>query len=143
MKKHTIYGWKILGGDEDNEMPIAKNIARWHHEKWDGSRYPDGLKGEQIPVEARIVALADSYDAFRFPLPYKKELSHEKVVKIILEGDGSTPPDHFDPEILRLFRKYQRYSMKYIELILPQIGRQIQTTPYNNNIYSMFGNNKH
>ncbi|WP_449186963.1 HD-GYP domain-containing protein [Zhurongbacter thermophilus] len=108
MKKHTIYGWEILGGEEENEMEMAKNIARWHHEKYNGCGYPDKLKGNEIPLEARIVALADIYDALRSPRPYKKALKHNEVVNIILKGDGRVMPEHFDPEILDIFARYHK-----------------------------------
>ncbi len=103
MKKHTIYGEQLLGDEPFLEM--ARHIARYHHEKYDGSGYPDGLKGEEIPVEARITAIADIYDALRSPRRYKKAFTHEETVKIILEGDGRVEPQHFDPKILEIFRK--------------------------------------
>jgi putative two-component system response regulator len=75
-------------------------IARSHHEKWDGSGYPDGLAGEQIPLPARIMALADVYDALRSKRPYKPAFTHEKSVRIILEDVAR----HFDPAILEAFQ---------------------------------------
>jgi HD-GYP domain-containing protein (c-di-GMP phosphodiesterase class II) len=102
MKKHTIYGEQLLGDEPFLEM--ARHIARYHHEKYDGSGYPDGLKGDGIPIEARITAIADIYDALRSPRRYKKAFTHEETVKIILEGDGRVKPEHFDPVILEIFR---------------------------------------
>lgn len=78
-------------------MGIA--IARLHHEKWDGSGYPDGLTGDDIPLSARIVALADVYDALRSKRCYKEALSHEKSREIIIQGSGK----HFDPLIVEAF----------------------------------------
>ena len=78
-------------------MGIA--IARFHHEKWDGSGYPDGLAGEDIPLAARILAVADVYDALRSKRPYKDAFTHEKSCAIIREGSGI----HFDPALVEAF----------------------------------------
>ncbi len=105
IRKHPYYGAKILG--DEQRLKMAKNIALTHHEKNDGSGYPDGLKGDEIPVEGKIVAIADIYDALRNPRSYKPAFSHEKTVDIITKGDGRTLPSHFDPEILKAFLRIQ------------------------------------
>jgi len=103
VKQHTTYGWQIIGGHPYFSM--ARNIAMYHHERWDGTGYPKGLKGEQIPLEARIVSLADIYDTLRMDRPYRKGFNHDTVFKIITEGDGRTMPSHFDPKILKIFKE--------------------------------------
>ncbi|MGC8610907.1 MAG: HD domain-containing phosphohydrolase [Athalassotoga sp.] len=118
MKKHTIYGEQLLG--EAPFLEMARHIARYHHEKYDGTGYPDGLKGDEIPIEGRIMAIADVYDALRSPRRYKRAFSHEEAVKIILEGDGRTKPDHFDPKILEIFRKYNLEFKRIYESLLDE-----------------------
>ena len=102
MKQHTTWGAELIGPAE--WLRIARNICLTHHEKWDGSGYPGGLRGEAIPREGRIVGLADIYDALRSERSYKRPYSHEEAVSTILEGDGRTRPEHFDPVLLEFFR---------------------------------------
>jgi HD-GYP domain-containing protein (c-di-GMP phosphodiesterase class II)/CHASE2 domain-containing sensor protein len=104
MRTHTRIGYGILSASEHPRIREAAAIALTHHEHWDGSGYPAGLKGEEIPAEARIVALCDLYDALRSERTYKPGLDHETAVRYITEGGPNTSPQNFDPEVLRAFR---------------------------------------
>jgi putative two-component system response regulator len=108
MKKHTIFGVRIIediiagmdkNATESSFLYHAKIFAGTHHEKWDGAGYPYGLKGAGIPLQGRLMAIADVYDALIAERPYKKPLSHEEAVKIIVQGRGT----HFDPVLTDLF----------------------------------------
>ena len=105
MNQHPFFGYQIL--ESSDRLQMAAAIALNHHERWDGSGYPNGRQSEEIPIEARIVSLADIYDALRSARPYKPGFSHEESVKILLEGDDRLDPDgHLDPELQRLFAKH-------------------------------------
>ena len=97
IQKHTTKGWRIVQGLVLGS--VAENLIHYHHEKWDGSGYPEGLAGEEIPLEARILALADVYDALRQKRVYKPSFSHESASEIIVNSAGT----HFDPTLVKHF----------------------------------------
>ena len=102
MKQHTVYGGKALEeaalevGGEENYLSMGRDVAYYHHEHWDGNGYPFGLKGEEIPLAARIVALADVYDALTTQRRYRKAVAHEQAIQAIVSGRDK----QFDPEIV-------------------------------------------
>ncbi len=99
MKLHVDIGVRILEGAEEGFLKLAEVIAQNHHEKWDGTGYPQGLKGKDIPLAGRIVAIADVFDALTSKRPYKEPFSVEKSIDIIKQGRGN----HFDPEVTDSF----------------------------------------
>lgn len=104
MKTHTVIGGDTLKAADaeagtNSFLAMGCDIAYLHHEKWDGSGYPRGLKGPEIPISSRIVAVGDVYDALTSKRPYKEPFSHEKSMGIIIEGRGS----HFDPAVVDAF----------------------------------------
>lgn len=109
MKTHARRGDEMLAraarlmGEEGAYFEVARQIARCHHEKWEGSGYPDQLAGEAIPLPARLMAVADVYDALTTQRPYKEAMPHAQAVAIIEQGSGS----HFDPDIIAAFLRIQ------------------------------------
>jgi len=104
IKKHPVRGAEIVeevmrGVETDEYVDLAKDIAKYHHERWDGTGYPEGLKEKQIPLAARIMAVADVYDALTAERCYKKAMPKEKAIEIIQEESGT----HFDPEVVDAF----------------------------------------
>jgi len=108
MKRHASIGGEILSGGQSELVTMAEQIARSHHEWWDGSGYPAGLAGAGIPLPARIVAVADVFDALSHDRPYRKAWPIVDVVKDIEQRAGS----HFDPELTRAFM-----TLPHLELV--------------------------
>lgn len=119
MKEHSKIGAETLRATlekypKNDLLSMGMAIARSHHERWDGTGYPDRLAGAKIPVEARIMAIVDVYDALRSKRCYKEAFSHEKSLNIIIESSGK----QFDPVIVDVFKKYE----SKIEMIFDEIG---------------------
>ena len=123
MKTHTTLGRDAIAhaeaslGTRVEFLSMAKDIALFHQEKWDGSGYPAGLKGDAIPVSARLMAVADVYDALISQRVYKNGLPHEKAVTIIAEGRGT----HFDPDMVDVFLQiqgeFQAIALRYADSV--------------------------
>ena len=116
MKAHASEGARIVhaileGTDDEDFHRIAENVAHYHHERWDGSGYPEGLKGEEIPLEARIMAIADVYDALVSKRVYKESMSFEKAHGIIMGGMGT----QFDPQLERYYLAAKPRLEKYYD----------------------------
>lgn len=109
MKTHPVLGYDALVsaqeavGNDLDFLDVAREIVLSHHERWDGGGYPDGLKGENIPIPARLMALADVYDALISPRVYKPGMPHQMAVQMILQGSGT----QFDPEVVDVFLEVQ------------------------------------
>ncbi len=108
MKEHTINGAYILSAYPN---PMAKEIAQSHHERWDGTGYPYNLEKDMIPLSARIVAIADVYDALRMKRSYKEPKSHKEAYDLIMQGSGT----HFDPSLVLVFRRHHKEFEKIYE----------------------------
>jgi len=129
MKGHSSIGATLLDGDDSALIRMARSIALTHHEKWDGSGYPRGLVGSEIPIEGRIVAVADVFDALTSERPYKKAWSIDAAVDLIRDSAGS----HFDPHIVECFLEVlpkvlavrTQYSDSEVDLGGLLSGRQI------------------
>ena len=124
MKNHSLFGGDVLEtvvteNTERSFLTLAEEIAYFHHEKWDGSGYPNGLQANTIPLSATIVALADVYDALPSKRCYKPAFSHEKAKQIIIEGKGK----HFSPDIVDAFLKREDDFIQARKNILIQLNR--------------------
>ena len=122
MKRHTTEGARIVesilrGVEDDDFVEIAKNVALYHHEKWNGKGYPMNISAADIPIEARIMALADVFDALVSKRCYKEAFSYDKAFSIIEEDLGQ----HFDPELGRVFLDCR----KELEQIYDEYARSV------------------
>lgn len=114
MKNHPLIGAQILGADKSEILSLAREVALSHHEKWDGSGYPYGLQGENIPLSGRIVAVADVFDALTCKRAYKKAWTFDEASEFIMSNSGS----HFDPKICQAFVQVQNQFRKVFETIV-------------------------
>jgi putative two-component system response regulator len=99
VKTHAVLGARVLAGAQAEVMQVAERIARSHHERWDGGGYPDGLRGDAVPVEARLVAVADVFDVLVHERPYRESWTVEAAAEEIRGGAGT----QFAPEVVRAF----------------------------------------
>ena len=125
MKKHAMLGYQILAESQSEMLQVGAEIALSHHEKFDGSGYPHGLVGEEIPLFARIVAVADVYDALTSLRPYKRAMLHSESFEIIVGGSGN----QFDPQIVEAFVRQESKFLEVLEQSHADIASDDETVP--------------
>ena len=118
MHRHPVMGAQIIGKHDNELLETARIIALSHHEKWDGTGYPQNLKGDEIPLEGRIVAIADVFDALVSVRPYKPAFSVEQSLRIMEEGVGK----HFDPSLMTAFNKALPEILRVKEIYADEFG---------------------
>jgi len=121
MKKHTLIGAEILANAKSNILKVAREIALSHHEKWNGSGYPYGIKGQKIPFVGRIVALADTFDVLTSKRSYKDPFSIDYAADIIRKERGR----HFDPDLVDIFEKNIPHLMIINQEVTAELDRKI------------------
>ena len=108
LRNHCSPGAALARATTARDLQLVGDAIRDHHENWDGSGYPRGLAGDEIPLVARIIKLADVYDTLRDARCYKAALSHAEACRVLLEGDDRVKPEHFDPRLLERFSALQQ-----------------------------------
>lgn len=118
MRRHPEMGANLLNNSNSDLLDCARTIAHTHRERWDGSGYPQGLKGKAIFLAGRLIMLADQYDALRSKRFYKPALSQEKTCDILLNGNDRTRPEHFDPQLLLAFQDlHHAFEVIYARIV--------------------------
>ncbi len=132
MKTHAALGALILSSGGSDYTRMGAKIAQNHHERWDGSGYPQGLRGDAIPLEARLMNIADQYDALRSRRPYKAAMDHASALQVITQGDGRTRVEHFDPAVLSAFLqcapRWQEIYAAHADLASAQVAQHAPQT---------------
>lgn len=121
LQSHTTIGWRLLSGSNSKILQSAAVFALSHHEQWDGNGYPKGLKGEEIPLEGRLLRIVDQYDTLRRGGPFKPASDHKTALDIMTRGDGRVLPEHFDPHLLN--------ALKTSHLAFNQIFEDMKDSP--------------
>ena len=136
MKTHTTLGWEAINnaermlGTQAEFLSMAKDIALFHQEKWDGSGYPQGRAGDRIPIAARLMAVADVYDALISRRVYKEGMPHEVAVTIIIAGKGQ----HFDPDMVDAFVEIQEEFRAIAQRYTDTDFEMLQKEEYRRNV---------
>lgn len=117
MEKHTVTGTRLLGRYPSGMLRIARTIIQSHHEQWDGSGYPNGLAGEDIPIEGRIVALTDTFDALQSTRPHRKAISSLMAITLLEQGGNN---GHFDPAVIAAFLSTRAAVLEICQRLPPR-----------------------